>query len=193
VARRGVRLELTSISPWLGRASSRASEVPEAISHLGSAYRFGQLGLVKSDKKAAKIWKRAVELGNVLAMVNLGFLYSTGSGVKLDKKKAEQLYRMAADRGNATAQTNLGTFLHSDEKFEEAVRYFVLAANQGFTNGEYNLGCCYKDGRRRRARRGPRPRVDGLLTSDFDRASRSSAMASIDIQVEEGGGGVVGW
>ena len=39
----------------------------------------------------------------------------------------------------------------------------------------------------------PRPRVDGLLTSDSDRASRSSAMASIDIQVEEGGGGVVGW
>ena len=50
------------------------NEVPEAITFLGDAYRNGLLGLVKSDKKAAKIWKRAVELGSVDAMVHLGIL-----------------------------------------------------------------------------------------------------------------------
>jgi TPR repeat protein len=123
------------------------NEVPEAISFLGNAYRFGYFGLVKSDKKAAKIWKRAVELGNVEATTRLGVLYQNGIGVKLDKKKAERLFRAAADRGDAFGQTCLGAFLHSDERFEEAVRYFVLAANQGFTSAEFNLGCCYHDGK----------------------------------------------
>ena len=104
------------------------------------------MGLVKSDKKAAKIWKRAVELGDVQAMINLGMLYENGSGVKLDNKKAMKLCRMAADRGDAVAQSNLGILLYHEERFEEAVRYFSLAADQGFTAGETNLGICYRDG-----------------------------------------------
>jgi TPR repeat protein len=123
------------------------NEVPEAISFLGEAYHFSRFGLVKSDKKAAKIWKRAVELGNVDAMNNLGTLYENGSGVKLDKKKAERLYRTGADRGDAFAQTNLAVLLDSEKKFEEAFRYLTLAANQGFTNAENNLGCFYRDGK----------------------------------------------
>ncbi|EGB11514.1 hypothetical protein AURANDRAFT_20956 [Aureococcus anophagefferens] len=119
------------------------NEVPEAISLLGSAYRHGLLGVVKSDKKAAKIWKRAVELKNVDAMFQLAGLYWIGSGVKLDKNKAMKLYRAAADRGDALAQFNLGILLRSEKKFEEAFRYFALAANQGYTEGEASLGYCY--------------------------------------------------
>jgi TPR repeat protein len=122
------------------------NEVPEAITFLGSAYQRGHYGLVTSDKKAAKIYRRAVELGNVDAMVRLGYLYATGSGVKLDKKKAEELYRAAADRGDAFGQINSGSLLYSEKKFEEAFRYFALAADQGFTFAENSLGCCYRDG-----------------------------------------------
>jgi hypothetical protein len=122
------------------------NEVPEAITFLGDAYRGGRLGLVKSDKKAAKIYRRAVELGDVGAIVNLGYAYDTGSGVKLDKKKAERLYRTAADRGDAYAQEKLAFLLDAEEKHEEAFRYYALAADQGDTNGEFNLGCCYRHG-----------------------------------------------
>jgi hypothetical protein len=122
------------------------NEVPEAITHLGHAYRGGHFGLVKSDKKAAKIYRRAVELGNVVAMTSLGALHNLGSGVKLDKKKAEELYRMAADRGDVFGQINLGSLLYSEKKFEEAFRYYALAADQGHTRGEHNLGCFYRDG-----------------------------------------------
>jgi TPR repeat protein len=122
------------------------NEVPEAITCLGIAYREGRLGLVKSDKKAAKIWKRAVELGDVEAMRYLGEMYRKGLGVKLDKKKAERLFRMAADRGDACAQSSLGLLLHSEEKHEEAFRYVALAADQGRTSAELNLGVCYRDG-----------------------------------------------
>jgi TPR repeat protein len=122
------------------------NEVPEAIAFLGSAYRHGLLGIVKSDKKAAKIWKRGVELGNVDAMAYLADMYWEGSGVKLDKKKAERLYRAAADRGDAAAQFNVGVVLHSEKKFEEAFRYYALSADQGYTDGEVKLGCCYGNG-----------------------------------------------
>jgi TPR repeat protein len=122
------------------------NEVPEAITTLGSAYRYGTLGLVKSDKKAAKILKRAVELGDVDAMVYLGEMYREGLGVKLDKKKAARLYCTAADRGDAVAQSNLGAILHSQEKFEEAFRYVALAADQGWTAAEHVLGICYRAG-----------------------------------------------
>ncbi|EGB09495.1 hypothetical protein AURANDRAFT_23917 [Aureococcus anophagefferens] len=122
------------------------NEVPEAISFLGGAYREGRLGLVKSEKKAAKIWKRAVELGDVDAMVFIGEMHEEGSGVKLDKKKAMKLYRAAADRGSAVAQTNLAILLCHEKKFEEAFRYFALAADRGYTPGEINLGICYRNG-----------------------------------------------
>jgi TPR repeat protein len=123
------------------------NEVPEAISFLGVAYHQGSYGLVKSDKKAAKIYRRAVELGNVDAMIFLGEFYERGSGVKLDKKKAERLYRAAADRGDADAQNKIAWLLHSEDKFEEAFRYWALAADQGFTAGEHNFGTCYKAGK----------------------------------------------
>jgi tetratricopeptide (TPR) repeat protein len=123
------------------------NEVPEAITHLGNAYSRGYYGLVKSDKKAVKIYRRAVELGDAEAMAFLGELYEHGSGIKLDKKKAERLYRAAADRGDADAQNNLAILLYSEKKFEEAFRYYALAADQGYTSGEFNLGCCYRNGK----------------------------------------------
>jgi len=142
------RLPLGSDAEHLVRLRRHVeNEVPEAITHLGIAYRKGRFGLVKSDKKAAKIWKRAVELGDVQAMGYLGELYETGSGVKLDKKKAERLYRTAADRGDAVAQNKIACSLHSEKKFEEAFRYFALAADQGYTCAESNLGCFYRDGK----------------------------------------------
>jgi TPR repeat protein len=122
------------------------NEVPEAITRLGSAYRHGLYGLVKSDKKAAKIWKRAVELGNVNAMNNLGTLYENGSGVKLDKKQAMKLYRAAADRGDAISQYNLGYLLDAEKKFDESFRYYALSADQGYTAAEHILGICYRLG-----------------------------------------------
>jgi hypothetical protein len=104
------------------------------------------LGLVKSDKKAAKILKRAAELGGVDATLRLGEMYDDGEGVKLDKKKAERLYRTAADRGDAVAQDKLAFLLDAEGRHEEAFRYYALAADQGWTSAEYNTGCCYLRG-----------------------------------------------
>ena len=116
------------------------NEQPEAIKELGDVYLCGKLGVVKSSKKAAKIYKRAVELGNLDAMVNLGAMHGVGNGVKLDKEKATQLYRMAAARGHAIAQTNLGEHLLNDGRLEEGFEMFMLSAEQGYTQSEFYVG-----------------------------------------------------
>ena len=125
------------------------NDVPEAVNQLGELYRDGEdaFGIVKSYKKAVKIFKRAVELGNVDAMVSLGKLLIDGNGVKKpDKKKAMQVYSVAADRGFARAQYNIACALDRDQRFEEAFRYYCLAAEQNFTRAEFNLGYCYAHG-----------------------------------------------
>ncbi|KAK7248047.1 hypothetical protein SO694_00087041 [Aureococcus anophagefferens] len=47
---------------WLRFGRHVDNDVPEAIKTLGDYYFFGHMGLVKSAKKAAKLWKRGVEL-----------------------------------------------------------------------------------------------------------------------------------
>ena len=119
--------------------------VPEAINDLGLAYRKGEEGLSINPRKAVKLFKRAVEAGNVDAMVSLGSMYIEGEGVKQDKEKAMQLFQMASDRGNARAQNNIGTLLlHEDEK--AAFPFHLLAAKQGMTVAEYNVAAMYMNG-----------------------------------------------
>jgi hypothetical protein len=119
--------------------------VPEAMNDLGLAYRRGQEGLAINLRKAAKLFKRAVEAGNVDAMVNLGHMYIEAEGVKQDNEKAMQLFRIASDRGDAVAQNNIGALLlHEDEK--AAFPFYLLAAKQGMTVAEFNVGAMYMNG-----------------------------------------------
>ena len=140
------------------------NEVPEAITHLGTMYRTGVV-VVKSGKKAAKLYKRAVELGDVEAMNWLGSLYSKGNGVKLDKKKAAQLWRMAADHGHVWARFNLGNLIESkDGAPGEYVEHYKIAAAHGLSHAQFRLGCCYNEGKG--------------VAKDFDEARRLWASAA---------------
>ncbi|EGB05937.1 hypothetical protein AURANDRAFT_54429 [Aureococcus anophagefferens] len=108
------------------------------------------MGLKKSTKKAAKLYRRAVELGNVQSMTNLGALYAQGEGVKLDRRKATQLYRMASDGGSAMAAQNLGALIADGPRdardHVEAFKYFKLAADRGLHMSFNSMGVCYECG-----------------------------------------------
>jgi TPR repeat protein len=120
--------------------------LPEAFGYLGDAYRAGELSLVKSEKKACRLFARGVESGDVTSMVNLGQMYKHGLGVKRDLKKATQLMRMASESGLAMAQQNLGGLLAMQAMHVEAVQYFTRAAKQGFLGSFYSLGICHECG-----------------------------------------------
>ena len=94
-------------------------------------------------KKAAKIYKRAAELGNANAMVSLGTILRTGDGgTKKDPNKAMHLYRMAADKGDAFGQYNLADEMRRRDplNIQEYLHYYRLAANQGLTVAEVAMG-----------------------------------------------------
>jgi hypothetical protein len=116
------------------------NDVPEAVFELGQLYREGNWGIVRSDKKAAKIWKRGVALGNTDSMVNLGALFGDPRFPQKDVKKSMQLYRMAADRGNELGQVYLGDMLqYMPDGLDEARRLFELSAAQGLQEGKNAL------------------------------------------------------
>ena len=114
--------------------------LPEAINWLANRYQSGEL-VPQSDKKAAKLWKRAAELGNSEAMISLGMMYEEGRGnKKMDMKKAKQLYQAAADKGFAMGQTSLAIMFQTEKNYEEAFKFHMLAAAQGAVVSEYYLG-----------------------------------------------------
>jgi hypothetical protein len=116
------------------------NDVPEAVFELGQLYKEGNWGIVRSDKKAAKIWKRGVALGNTDSMVNLGALFGDPRFPQKDKKKSMQLYRMAADRGNELGQVYLGDVLqYMPDGLDEARRLFERSAAQGLQEGKNAL------------------------------------------------------
>lgn len=120
--------------------------VPEAITDLAGAYRYGDYGLVKDMKMAVKLYKRAATLGDADAMVCLGHRYEHGDGVRQSLKKAQELYRTAASRGHYLAQNNLGSCLRQVGKLEEAFAMTMRAAEQGYAGAECIIGCHYRRG-----------------------------------------------
>ena len=120
------------------------------MSELGETYADRKaakvFGLVRSEKRAVKLWEKAAQLGSAEAMYSLARSYAKGLGVRLNKKKAMHFYRMSADMGDAVSQNRLATMLCDLKNFEEGFRYFRLSAEQGWTSGEIALGCCYQFG-----------------------------------------------
>jgi TPR repeat protein len=128
------------------------NEVPQAITNLGQAYRDGCYGLAKNMRKSAKIFKRAVEHGDVVARLHLAMMYFEGQGVKKDVNKAKQLLRSGMDRGYVPAQAMLGIIMVSEidagihEDHEGTLRMLNSAADRGHSGSQYQLGQCYELG-----------------------------------------------
>ena len=161
---------------------------PAAMRQLGGKYTQGDHGLVPSHKKAARLYQRAADLGDVMAMLKVGYACIHGNGVKLNNKKAVRYWRMGAERGHPMALYNLGKcyFPYSkwgiDQDATMAFRPIKLAADQGLTEAEHDVGCMYAGGHgvakdtseaarffERAAAKGHRPSIDAraALTSNL--------------------------
>ena len=68
-------------------------------------------------------------------MVNLGFLYYWGKGIKKDRVKAAELNEKAAKMGHKIAQYNLGRAYESgngiQKDYKQAVYWYFKAAENG--------------------------------------------------------------
>ena len=109
----------------LGRAYAAARQLPEAMA----------------------VWRRAAEKGSTSAMVELGVLYGTGTGVARDEAQARKLFERAANAGNPRGISNLAA-LGGGGAAADPVRARELLAKAAETNAEaqYQLGLMLAEG-----------------------------------------------
>ena len=90
----------------------------------------------KGDFETAEHLRAAADRGEPEAMVNLGYLYARGHGVRRDPALAFELYRRAADLGDAEGMNAVGyryNFALTPD-LDQAIRWYcraILAAIPG--------------------------------------------------------------
>jgi uncharacterized protein len=111
----------------LGRAYAANQQLPEAI----AAYR------------------KAADKGNTSAMVELGVMLATGSGMPKDAGEARVLFERAAEGGNPRGATNLMALAGSVGAPSDPAQARALLAKAAETNSaeaQYQLGLMMADG-----------------------------------------------
>lgn len=139
-------------TPWY--SSGAAVGDPDAMTALAQRLDrgMGTEGVESDPQKAAKLFKKAAELGHVDAQTQLGAYYEAGrGGLPRDGDKAVHWWRLAADAGDSTAQRCLALAyageccdLPRDEAL--AIRWMRRAAEQEDADAMYWLGVCYAEG-----------------------------------------------
>jgi len=124
------------------RTASTASR--RALYQLGRAYAAN-----KQMAEAISAYRRAADKGSTSAMVELGVLLATGSGVARDQAQARKLFERAAEGGNARGVTNLAALSNSGGAPSDPVQARALLSRAAETNSaeaQYQLGLMTADG-----------------------------------------------
>ena len=97
--------------------------------------------------EAVAAWRRAADKGSTSAMVELGVLYGTGSGVARDEAQARKLFERAAEAGNPRGVSNLAALGGGGAPADPA-RSRELLGRAAETNAEaqYQLGLMLAEG-----------------------------------------------
>ncbi len=98
---------------------------------------------------AIDTYEAAAELGDLRAMVSLGLIHESGTGVQADGKRALEYYEKAALGGHPDGAINLAVSLfegvHRPQDIGRAVELLFDASNQGSAIASYNLGKLTQD------------------------------------------------
>jgi TPR repeat protein len=114
-----------------------------ALYQLGRAYAANQ-----QMADAIASWRKAADKGSTSAMVELGVLYGTASGVAKDEDQARKLFERAAAAGNPRGVSNLAALGGSGGATADPARARDLLAKAAETNAEaqYQLGLMMAEG-----------------------------------------------
>ena len=99
-----------------------------------------------SEEEAIEINKKRVEVGDAIAIFDLGIFYDNGKcGMTQDQDKAMELYHEAGELGCAEAYFNIGNAYYNgrgvDRDEKKANHFDELAAMGGSVYARHNLGC----------------------------------------------------
>ena len=122
------------------KAASATSR--RALYQLGRAYAANQ-----QLPDAIGAYRKAADKGNTSAMVELGVILATGSGVAKDEAQARKLFERAAEAGNPRGVTNLAAL--GNAAASDPIKARALLAKAAETNSaeaQYQLGLMVADG-----------------------------------------------
>ena len=124
------------------KVASAASR--RALYQLGRAYAANQ-----QLPDAVSAYRKAADKGSTSAMVELGVLLATGSGVPKDEAQARKLFERAAAGGNPRGATNLAALDESGGAPPDPAKARALLAKAAETNSadaQYQLGMMTAEG-----------------------------------------------
>ena len=82
-------------------------------------------------REAISAWRKAADKGSTSAMVELGVLLATGSGVAKDEAQARKLFERAAEAGNPRGITNLAALSNGGGAPSDPVKVESPAGESG--------------------------------------------------------------
>jgi uncharacterized protein len=115
-----------------------------ALYQLGRAYAAN-----RQFSEAIGAYRKAADKGSTSAMVELGVLLATGSGVPEDKVQARKLFERAAEAGNPRGVTNLAALSDTGAASSDPAKARALLSKAAETNSaeaQYQLGLMTADG-----------------------------------------------
>lgn len=87
-------------------------------------------------KKAISLWKKLIDIGDVLAANNLGWMYDNGRGAEKSQIEAFKYFKIAADRGSDIGQSNLALYYEkgygTEKDIDKAIFWYKKSAEQGY-------------------------------------------------------------
>lgn len=132
---------------YLERASQ--NNHAEGLLCYGFLHEKGLCGVKKNSDKAFDCYQRSANLGNPMAMNNIGVFYQFGWVVEKDEKKAFELFQKVS-KEVPLAQVNLaacymnGTGVEKDEF--KAIFYLKLASENNHPRAHFQLAEIYQNG-----------------------------------------------
>src|SRR5712675_925309 len=112
-----------------------------ALYQLGRAYAAN-----RQLPEAIGTWRKAADKGSTSAMVELGVLYGTGSGVARDEAQARKLFERAAAAGNPRGISNLAALGGGAPADPARSRELLGRAAETNAEAQYQLGLMLAEG-----------------------------------------------
>ncbi|KAF0502935.1 calmodulin-dependent protein kinase [Gigaspora margarita] len=112
---------------------------------LGLFYSWG-IGTEKDDAESFKLFFKAANNGDVIAQYFVGRCYEFGWNTKKNMKKAIEWYNKAIESNCAAAERILGDYYYKNNKYAQAFKLFISAADKGNIIAMNTLGLCYQKG-----------------------------------------------
>jgi TPR repeat protein len=131
----------TDIATAIKFCRTAAGSSRRAMYQLGRAYAAN-----RQMPEAIAAWRKAADKGSTSAMVELGVMVGTGSGVPKDEAEARKWFERAAAAGNPRGISNLAAL--GGAASADPAQSRALLAKAGETNAEaqYQLGLMIADG-----------------------------------------------